>query len=383
MADLENNFNSNDFSLISPSGNVAGDFGNFRDYVKLTIRDQGNTIVNYDNNGVIEPAIFYSTVDSALEFPYQPEENPSFLLFKQQVVFLVVKNRDIVIEGNSTGNGLIVEGNTGQFKVYENATNNGIYIKPNEILSSSALPEGNYNLQLDFLNQFPLAPETTTEGSYDDSVDRFIIKEISPSRKEVRIKLLDLPIAQQNPQTELKTNFEKLIEPNIFNYVLNIGRGRHIPITNYIFDKFTNGEDNRSIILKLYEPLPSNLGTLQLITLEKEVLITQRQEIYYFSDVKGAPFGSGINIDYNYPIESFEGDYSYDNYNELTSSLPIEVIESIYTGSSFDYPNLNVDFSEFENHTHFGSAERKLENFREKVKTIQSNLKHYIKFIIW
>ena len=375
MADLENNFNSNDFSLISPSGNVAGDFGNFRDYVKLTIRDQGNNIVNYDNNGVIEPAIFYSTVDSALEFPYQPEENPSFIIQTAGSIS-GSENRDIVIEGNSIGNGIIVEGNTGQFKVYENATNNGIYIKPNEILSSSALPEGNYNLQLDFLNQFPLAPETTTEGSYDDSVDRFIIKEISPSRKEVRIKLLDLPIAQQNPETKLNTNIEELIEPNVFNYVLNIGRGRHIPITNYIIDKFTNGEDNRSIILKLYEPLPSNLGTLQLVTLEKEVLVTQRQEIYYFSDVQGAPLVPSTypGIDYDYPIESFDGDYSYDNYNELTSSLSTEVIESIYTGSSFDYPNLNVDFSEFENHTHFGSAERKLENFREKVKTIQSNL---------
>jgi len=373
MADLENNFNSTDFSLISPSGNVSGDFGNFRDYVKLTIRDEGNSIVNYDNNGVIQPAIFYSTVDSALEFPYQPAENPSFIIQTTGNIS-GSENRDIVIEGNSIGNGLTVEGNTGQFKVYENATNNGIYIKPNEILSSSALPEGNYNLQLDFLNQFPLAPAGNTAGDYGDSADRFVIKEISPSRKEVRIKLLDLPIAQQNPETELNTNLEQLIEPNVFNYVLNIGLGRHIPITNYIIDKFTNGGDNRSIILKLYEPLPSNLGTLQLITLEKEVLITQRQEIYYFSDVKGSPFGSGIIPDYNYPIESFEGDYSYDNYNELTSSLPTEVIESIYTGSSFDYPNLNVDFNKFENHIHFGSAERKLENFREKVKTIQLNL---------
>jgi hypothetical protein len=353
MADLENNFNSNDFSLISPDGNQTGDFGKPRDYVKLTIRDQNNNIVNYDNNGVIQPAIFYSALPSAGDFIIQTTGPVSGS-----------ENRDYVISSTEPND----------FKVYENSENDGIYIKPNEILSSSIIPEGNYNLQLDFLNQFPLAPAKTTPGEYEDPVDRFVIKEISPSRKEVRIKLLDLPIAQQNPETKLNTNIEELIEPNVFNYVLNIGRGRHIPITNYLIDKFTNGEDNRSIILKLYEPLPSNLGTLQLVTLEKEVLITQTQEIYYFSDVQGVPFGSGIAPDYDYPIESFDGDYSYDNYNELTSSLSTEVIESIYTGSSFDYPNLNIDFSEFGNHTFFGSAERKLENFREKVKTIQSNL---------
>jgi len=356
MADLENNFNSNDFSLISPDGNQAGDFGKPRDYVKLTIRDQGNNIVNYDNNGVIQPAIFYSALPIAGDFIIQTTGPVSGSANRDYVISSSEANDFVVYENNITDGG-----------------DGGIYIKPNEILSSSIIPEGNYNLQLDFLNQFPLAPAGGTEGEYEDPVDRFVIKEISPSRKEVRIKLLDLPIAQQNPETELNTNIEELIEPNVFNYVLNIGRGRHIPITNYIIDKFTNGEDNRSIILKLYEPLPSNLGTLQLVTLEKEVLVTQTQEIYYFSDVKEAQFGSGIDIDEEYPVESWIDDAS-ENYNELTSSLSTEVIESIYTGSSFDYPNLNIDFSEFGNHTFFGSAEKKLINFREKVKTIQSNL---------
>ena len=386
MADLENNFNSNDFSLISPEGNIQGSFGNYYDYVKLTIRDQNNNIVNYDNNGVIEPAIFYSTVDSALGFSSGNSEGISSFIIQTAGPVSGSESRDFVLtelEGGFGGDDtLSYDNNNGQFKVYENSTNGNIYIKPNEILSSSALPEGNYNLQLDFLNQFPLGGlvegsiDDTGFGRYQDPADRFVIKEISPSRKEVRIKLLDLPITQQNGQTEIYKNFERLIEPNVFNYVLNIGLSRHIPITNYLFDKFTNGEDNRSIILKLYEPLPSNVGTLQLVTLEKEVLVTQRQSIYYFSDVQGASLVPSTQpaIDYDYPIESFDGDYSYDNYNELTSSLPTEVIESIYTGSSFDYPNLNIDFSEFGNHTFFGSAERKLENFREKVKTIQSNL---------
>ena len=56
---------------------------------------------------------------------------------------------------------------------------------------------------------------------------------------------------------------------------MNIGTGDHIPIMNYAFDKVTDGNDNQSIILKLYEPLPTNVGNLSMVTIEKEVLTTQ------------------------------------------------------------------------------------------------------------
>ena len=134
MADLENIFNSNDISIISPQGNQTGNFGQPRDYVKLIIRDQGGGIVNYDNNGIIQPAIFYSALPSAGDFIIQTTGPVSGS-----------GNRDYQISSTEPND----------FKVYENPTDGGIYIKPNEILSSSIIPEGNYNLQLDFLNQFP------------------------------------------------------------------------------------------------------------------------------------------------------------------------------------------------------------------------------------
>ena len=38
-----------------------------------------------------------------------------------------------------------------------------------------------------------------------------------------------------------------------FKHVLNIGTGDHNPIMNYTFDRVTDGSDNQSIILKLYD----------------------------------------------------------------------------------------------------------------------------------
>ena len=64
---------------------------------------------------------------------------------------------------------------------------------------------------------------------------------------------------------------------------------------NYAFDKITDGTDNQSIILKLYEPLPTTLQTLSYVTIEREVLTTQTQDIFYFSDVPDVFFGDGLN----------------------------------------------------------------------------------------
>ena len=398
MPDIENNFNNNDFNIISPGGNQDGTFGALRDYVRLSVFDENNNLVNYINgDGVNTPAIFYS----ALESSYRADSQTTipFTIQGTGVVDGII-NRDITFS--------LDEPFTGDFQIYQPLDSSGdpiddsdFYIKPNELLSSFNFTEGDYKLKLDFLNQFPIAPaievpseefeppetggdgdneggddqRTETYSTYGDPVDRFIIKEISPSRKEVRIKLLDLKINNVNVDTDIKTNFNEILgDPYEFNHVLNVGLARNIPITNYIFDKFTNGDDNQSIILKLYESLPNDVSTLQIVNIEKEVLVTQTQDIYYFSDVDEIQYGPTLPHDEQYSVPSYDASVDYQNFNELTSSLPTEVISSIYSGSSFDYPNLNTDFNEFENHTHFGSAERKLINFKEKVKTIQSNL---------
>ena len=62
MPDIENNFNNNDFSIISPGGNQDGTFGALRDYVRLSVFDQNNNLVNYINSdGVNTPELI--TID--------------------------------------------------------------------------------------------------------------------------------------------------------------------------------------------------------------------------------------------------------------------------------------------------------------------------------
>ena len=215
---------------------------------------------------------------------------------------------------------------------------------------------------------------------------KFIIKQISTSRKEIRVKLLN----SANSDKVFPINTIDFAQPgnliiqditNIFNndsgdfefkHVINIGHGKHIPITNFQFDAITEGKDNQSLILKLYEPIPTNVNNLSNITIEQEVLTTQIENIVYFSNEEESFQVTGLNPN---PIENWENydgeDNAFETYNNLSSSLSDGTLQQLLSGSIYDYPNLNIDYNDFSNHTHFGSAKRKLENFKAKVETIQ------------
>ncbi len=387
------------------------------------------------------------------------------------------------------------------FQIFENP-NGGIYIKPNDIFDQFQLPQGNYRIQIDFLNQvkppaedgstedntgggyelfgpqdtfpfyqmstnitwvyedfrptidnFPKGPDGTVACEYiwpltdnddgyswgpennpynDPNLDqnltlkagkeyqiqrsttafagsdnppiywnpelyfsttdipqyKFIIKQISTSRKEVRLKILDETIINNSNIISHLTNefnngesefLEDGVTPNPnykyqFKHILNIGTGDHIPIMNYAFDRVTDGRDNQSLILKLYDTLPTNIGNLSMVTIEKEILTTQTQDIFYFSDVPDVFFGDGLETDAQENWINPDGnDVEFESLDDLTYSASISLIESnrIISQSEYGYPNLNTDFNEFENHTFFGSAKKKLENFKTKVETIQ------------
>ena len=133
------------------------------------------------------------------------------------------------------------------FKLYRDVEEN-IYIKPNEIFNTYGLPRGNYRIQIDFLNQ--LKDTQGAGGHY-----QFIIKQISTSRKEVRLKFLDPVIAPTTIMNVKETiqhitnEFNQGQNNNAFKHILTYGTGNHNPIMNYTFDSITDGGDNQSLIL--------------------------------------------------------------------------------------------------------------------------------------
>ena len=467
MPDFEFEFNQQDAELIINQD--SGTFGGI-DYIRLTIypTEAINNIVQLSDNtkGINGQAIFFSTLNNNFSIDISPfgVDEPKLL-----------------------------GGIHNDFKIYQN--DDDIYIKPNDIFDDFQLPQGNYKIQIDFLNQqlgvgLEAAPTTTfynptatladnqntntdpeylatlpfpryreefdivlgnsTLNFYDaeewaqplvgrpdisnylfnllssaenptgdyyiypnyvygwstfsdiinvPTVDpySFIVRQISNTRKEVRLKLKDNnlvenSIIKQTLINELNDNEPEFLEDEViesetygqfvipnskykyqFKHILNIGNGNHISIMNYTFDKITDGKNNQSIILKLYEPLPISVNNLDAVTIEREVLTTQTQDVFYFSDVPDVFFGNGLQPD---PQENWinpdGNNLGFQSLDELAISASIGDIEiNSLISSSDNYPNINTDFNEFVNHTFFGSAEQKLINFKSKVETIQ------------
>ncbi len=363
MPQFEFEFNQQDKDLV-----VSQDVGTFgeTDYIRLTIypTEAINNIVrlNDDMVGIGGKAIFFSTTANSMDINISPFTDGIF-------------DDDDILQ---------IGGDLNDFEIFENP-NGGVYIKPNEIFNEFGLPQGEYRIQIDFLNQLKPGQESIDTG-YEHFP--FIIKQISTSRKEVRLKILDTTLTTNSVfipyiTTTFNGNISEFLDDGVtpnpnykyqFKHVLNIGTGDHNPIMNYQFDAVTDGKDNQSLILKLYEPLPTNVKNLSMVTIEREVLTTQIQNIFYFSDVPDVFFGDGLLPDYGYNYINPDGnDVGFQNLNELVYSASIgnTEIDSLISSSEYGYPNLNTDFNEFSNHTFFGSAKKKLENFKTKVETIQ------------
>ena len=342
MANYNFNYRNQDYELVATNQTIDWN-ADSQNYIRVIVRNanSGKIVQQINQDGINQFSVFYSSLNSA-QF-------------------------DINISpyGNGNLNEILVKsigiGGDNDFVIYENNTDGNIYIKPNEIMNQYGLPEGNYKIQIDFLQQVK-----PTTNHYE-----FLIRQVSPSRREVRLKLIDRNIT--NDDSIISDLTDKLNGADgryAFKHVLNTGAGNNLPITNFQFDVVTNGRDDQSIILRLYEPI--SVGVLNYVTIEKEVLITQTQDIYYFSDVQSDDSGGGLDADSQENWINPDGNNDYQNYNELTSSLTNYTIENIISQSNYNYPNLNIDYNEFSNHTFFGSAKTKVENFKTKIERIQN-----------
>ena len=137
MPDFEFEFNQQDKDLIL---NQIDGFFTDNHYIRLTIYPSeglGNVVTLPDNTkGIDGKAIFFSSLSSST---YLIDVSP----FKQ--------NNTIKYEPYG--------GSNNDFKIYQNGED--VYIKPNEIFNAFELPQGNYRIQIDFLQQVkPLAGTT-------------------------------------------------------------------------------------------------------------------------------------------------------------------------------------------------------------------------------
>tara|TARA_B100000131_G_scaffold196784_1_gene189132 strand:- start:4304 stop:9064 length:4761 start_codon:yes stop_codon:yes gene_type:complete len=232
--------------------------------------------------------------------------------------------------------------------------NNGsIIFKPNDKLDSAQLVEGNYELQYDFIQK------VSTENLYID--------EISSTRTEIRLKSKN----DGDNQNFISSSFERLTNSeNLYTFEgnLELPNNQYIPINSFVEDRVTYEEP--TLIFKLNNPLPNEIGRLyQSFEVVRKFIPTQRNEIF-FKDIEGLAIqAKALAVDVSTSADNNLDEDTYESFNTITGSLSERIFDE-FKRDKKDL-NLNIDFTEFKNHTHFGSAVSKLENFKDKVVTLE------------
>ena len=277
-----------------------------------------------------------------------------------------------------------------QLILYRTKTDDNInfYFKPNESLSQANISSGNYKLKFEFLRS---SLEVLTTEIVNP---RYVIKEISPSRKEVRITpAFDGAIpftfektTQMGGPLNFQERFIQLLEYSEeptstykFDYVMGFSQARTLPIVSYAFDN--RADTNPSLILKLNAPLPVDVATLESITIDQQILTTHTEDIIYRGEGhQESVTGAGLEAEHLGGLQSVDTDQieqdPFQSYSDLTGSFTDQSIESwVISGSGFGVDiNLNIDYNDFSNHVFFGSAVSKLDNFKTKLEDIETQL---------
>ena len=363
MPIIEDNFDPSILELITSGFDSVDTFDPVAgDYVRMSVYDRQGTLVSiYRSDSTWD---INSATGSPNKIFYDNDWTPFFNLtgdvYSEEISFPYINQVQLPIYKDSDGK---------------------VYVKPNDTLDADPnidYNKGFYTLKFDFIwDSFNGAI-----GGLGYVNPKFYLREISPSRTEVRL-LVRQNITQNNSeQVPLNQQFmDAFSDLNVglsdLTWVLGLPEAKNINILNYAFDNISIPNTN-SLVLKLSGEVPIDVKSPQSknIMIGKEIYPTQTEEIFYITE--DAVDDEIYSLTPDNTIETDNSTLSYDipqSYNDLigTSSTfsdgdASNVELSVYSQS---HDNLNIDYSEFENYAFFGSAEQKLKNFYNKIKKIE------------
>jgi hypothetical protein len=236
----------------------------------------------------------------------------------------------------------------------EDNTVKEIQIDPSQDLQSNLLTSGIYNLQYNFLRNATGVTST------------FYIKEISTDRTEIRIDNTSLDSSQKQEV------YTKLLS------LLNSGdtfKGIYLSPADDNFLLIVNvGFDADTILLKLYQPLPTNYSLKTNITIDEKVSEPQAYQVEWLEEE--VPFDDRIFL---------KGpNFNLNTKNQVNNSTEFTNFNTIYTSSLSTLTSqlgsilaerraeLNTDYTDYNNFVFFSSAEQRLANFYYKASLIEN-----------
>jgi hypothetical protein len=234
------------------------------------------------------------------------------------------------------------------------STSTQINLDPAQDLASNNYTQGTYKVNYNFLS------------SLISGAPSFNITETSSDRTELRVSNSSLSSSELQAVATTLTNFLNSTE-TFQGFDLDFGNDIILLVTNV-------GFDGTAILIKLYQPLPTNLGL---------------RSSFFFVEKKSEP----VAFILEYPQEELEApeqiflkgpNLNIQLQQESNTSTGFQTLDSIYSSSDIDLTNqlnsilverraeLNTDYSDFINFIFFSSAEQRLINFYDKASLIEN-----------
>jgi hypothetical protein len=247
--------------------------------------------------------------------------------------------------------------NNGQSAGSGNEINN-FNISPGNDVENQGFDQGEYLSYYNFLTKQIGDPNTN-----------LFIQEISSDRTEVR---LDSTVLSNLDIVEQTNNFIQFRDDSTYfvDFYLNFGDNNLIIANNIQLEDATT--DDPTILVKLYEPLPSQFelrDQLWVVTTLNEPeafnvnFPPQPIEFIDFTNLAGPNFNIPIKDQVNNSTQNL-------SYTDLVSGAPTSSLDQLNSLMDSSSLSISVDYNDFTEFIHFSSAQTRLENFYYKVQLI-------------
>ena len=234
---------------------------------------------------------------------------------------------------------------------------NELYIDPIQDSLISNIDTGIVNTLYNFFR-----PELSS------SIDvTYYISEISSDRTELRLATNNLPEVEVINSTNEFINYRNS-QTDFPDFYLNFGNNELVIANNIRLD-------NGTVLIKLYEPLPSQFDIKSQLWVVRQVANGVAYQLDFSTNL--TQFTPQLNYisgpNYNLEIkDQLNNSSNYTNFQTYTSA---SITSSQYQlNSLFNTPGIeiNVDYTNFSNFVNFSSATERLNNFYYKASLIES-----------
>jgi hypothetical protein len=261
-------------------------------------------------------------------------------------------------------NGNILVQNVSGYPGYTLVDNN-VVLDPEADLKAYGYSEGQYNTLYNFLS-----PKL---GS--NSFNNYYISEISSDRTEVRLDTTSIPNDLViSSSLELINNITNSTG-SYYDFYLDFGNNDLVIAVNALLD--TTDPTNPTVLIKLYEPLPSQFDLQSQLW-----VVTQVSEpIAYNINITQTFDIASNNIQLRGPNTNISIKNQINNSTDYASYQALSATTAKTGSNSLQYQlnnllaqtgvTVNVDYSDYSDFIHFSNAQVRLENFYYKLSLIE------------